>query len=163
MGVSPKDLETPGVVVQIGQPPRRIDILTQISGVLFEEAWRTRVVHSFETLAIPFLGRAEIVRNKRASGRPKDLSDLEILEKAGASAADQRGRCRLPETLPARGLRLRRRRSDSILCEGIRGPRDGCPNEEKDMSGVNKVILVGNLGANPEMRFTQGGQAVANL
>ena len=83
MGVSPKDLETPGVVVQIGQPPRRIDILTQISGVLFEEAWRTRVVHSFETLAIPFLGRAEIVRNKRASGRPKDLSDLEILEKAG--------------------------------------------------------------------------------
>src|SRR5207247_733859 len=36
-------------------------------------------------------------------------------------------------------------------------------HEEQDMSGVNKVILVGNLGANPEMRFTQGGQAVANL
>ena len=63
VGVSRKDLETPGVVIQIGRPPRRIDILTQISGVSFEEAWRNRAVHSFETLPIPFLGRAELVRN----------------------------------------------------------------------------------------------------
>lgn len=81
MGVSRKDLETPGVVIQIGLPPRRIDILTRISGVSFEEAWPNRAVHPFEGLQIPFLGRTEMVRNKRASGRPKDLADLDILER----------------------------------------------------------------------------------
>lgn len=81
MGVSRKDLETPDVVIQIGLPPRRIDVLTRISGVSFEEAWANRSVYSLNTLSIPVLGRADLVRNKRASGRPKDLADLDILEK----------------------------------------------------------------------------------
>ena len=83
MGVSQDDLARPGIVVQIGLPPRRIDILTSISGVDFEEAWPERVTHDVDGLAVPFLGRAALVRNKRASGRTKDQADLEALGEAG--------------------------------------------------------------------------------
>jgi hypothetical protein len=71
------------MVVQIGLPPRRIDILTSISGVGFDEAWPGHVPHEVDGLAVPFLGRAELVRNKRASGRAKDQADLEALGEAG--------------------------------------------------------------------------------
>jgi hypothetical protein len=70
-------------VVQIGLPPRRIDILTSISGVAFDEAWSGRVTHEVSGLAVPFLGRAALVRNKRATGRTKDQADLEALGEAG--------------------------------------------------------------------------------
>ena len=66
-------------VVQIGLPPRRIDLLTSISGVGFAEAWEGRVTRQVEGMAIPFLGREDLVRNKRASRRAKDLADLEAL------------------------------------------------------------------------------------
>ncbi len=80
MGVSREDLETAGMVVQIGLPPRRIDILTQVSGLDFDDAWRNRTVHSVGSLDVPFLGRDDIIRNKRAARRPKDLSDIAELE-----------------------------------------------------------------------------------
>jgi hypothetical protein len=80
MGVSPADLEAPGVVVQIGLPPRRIDLLTEVSGLAFDEAWRSRTVHAVGSLEVPFLGRADLLRNKRSMGRRKDLADLEALE-----------------------------------------------------------------------------------
>jgi hypothetical protein len=79
MGVTHEDLIRPDQVVQIGLPPRRIDILTSISGVPFEEAWADRVAHEIEGLSIPFIGRASLVKNKRATGRAKDLADLEAL------------------------------------------------------------------------------------
>ena len=79
MGVSRDDLTQPDQVVQIGLPPRRIDVLTSISGVAFDEAWRDRVTHEVDGLPVPFLGRAALVRNKRASGRTKDKADLEAL------------------------------------------------------------------------------------
>jgi len=79
MGVSRTDFGRPDVVVQVGLPPRRIDILTSISGVLFDQAWPDRVVHEIDGLAVPFLGRTALVRNKRASGRAKDIADLEAL------------------------------------------------------------------------------------
>lgn len=82
MGVSRDDLTHPGQVVQIGLPPRRIDILTSISGVAFDEAWPGRVTHEVDGLRVPFLGRAALVRNKRASGRTKDQADLEALGEA---------------------------------------------------------------------------------
>jgi len=84
MGVSREDLTRPDMVVQIGLPPRRIDILTAISGVAFDEAWSGHVTHEVGGLPVPFLGRAELVRNKRASGRTKDQADLEALGEAGA-------------------------------------------------------------------------------
>ena len=79
-GLSKDLLAKAGTVYQIGLPPRRIDILTQIDGVGFDEAWKTRVHHQTGHLTIPFLGREELVRNKRAAARPKDLLDLALLE-----------------------------------------------------------------------------------
>lgn len=79
MGVTREDFGRPDRVVQVGLPPRRIDILTSISGITFDEAWPGRVTHEAAGLTVPFLGRAALVRNKRASGRAKDLADLEAL------------------------------------------------------------------------------------
>jgi hypothetical protein len=81
LNLSQADLEKPGIVFQIGLPPRRIDILTEISGVEFDEAWTTRVMQVVDDLEVPFLGREALVRNKRESGRDKDLADLRILTK----------------------------------------------------------------------------------
>jgi hypothetical protein len=66
-------------VYQIGVPPRRIDILTSIDGVGFGEAHAKAIVRDFAHLQIPFLGLQSLIANKKASGRPKDLADLEAL------------------------------------------------------------------------------------
>jgi hypothetical protein len=79
MGISRADFLREDQVVQIGLPPRRIDVLTSISGVRFEDAWADRVSHEVAGMAVPFLGRASLVANKRASGRAKDRADLEAL------------------------------------------------------------------------------------
>lgn len=79
-GVTAGDLCRPGTVYQIGVAPRRIDILTRISGVSFDEASLDRLVVEMEGLSIPVLGRAALVKNKRAAGRDKDLADLRLLE-----------------------------------------------------------------------------------
>ena len=76
-----EDLSRPGIVFQLGLPPFRIDILTGISGVTFEEAWPDRLVSQVETMQVSFIGRAALIKNKRAAGRPKDLVDVENLEK----------------------------------------------------------------------------------
>jgi hypothetical protein len=79
MGISRADFLCQDQVVQIGLPPRRIDVLTSISGVRFEDAWTGRVTHEVAGMAVPFLGRGALVANKRASGRAKDRADLEAL------------------------------------------------------------------------------------
>ena len=76
------DLERAGLVFQIGVPPNRIDIVTSIDGVEFAEAWRGRAETSYGEQYVPVIGRAELIRNKRASGRPQDLLDVELLERA---------------------------------------------------------------------------------
>ncbi len=77
------DLSAPGIVFQIGIVPCRIDILTGISGVTFEEAWPARIEVTIEGLNLPCIGRRHLVANKRASGRPKDLADVAALEGDG--------------------------------------------------------------------------------
>lgn len=79
LGIQADDFAMPEVVVQIGIPPRRIDLLTSLSGVSFAEAWPARVEFEVEGVRLPFLGRDELVRNKRATGRLQDLADLEAL------------------------------------------------------------------------------------
>lgn len=81
MGVSRDDLEKPGIVVQIGLPPRRIDLLTELSGLAFDSAWDNRTTISIGSRDIPVLGRDDLIRNKRATGRARDAVDLEILER----------------------------------------------------------------------------------
>jgi hypothetical protein len=81
-GLTLADLATPDVVFQIGVAPRRIDILTSIDGVTFDEAWPQRLVVDVEGLAIPVIGRTHLIQNKRAAGRPQDLADLTWLEQS---------------------------------------------------------------------------------
>jgi hypothetical protein len=78
--ISEADFASPAAVYQIGVPPGRIDLLTELSGLTFEEAWPDRVEHPFGDLRVPFIGRAAFLRNKRATGRPKDLGDIEGME-----------------------------------------------------------------------------------
>ena len=66
-------------VIQLGLPPNRIDILTTISGVPFEEAWVGRQFGELDGVPVAFLSKECLVRNKRASGRDKDLEDLRRL------------------------------------------------------------------------------------
>ena len=73
------DLVRPDTVFQIGLPPSRIDLLSGISGVAFDDAWPTRIEISIGALKVPVIGRDEFIANKKASGRPKDLSDLTLL------------------------------------------------------------------------------------
>lgn len=79
LAIQRDDLTLPDTVIQIGIPPRRIDLLTGISGVEFDAAWADRFVQEIEGLAVPFLGRRELIENKRVTGRLKDLADLEAL------------------------------------------------------------------------------------
>jgi hypothetical protein len=73
------DLSQPETVFQIGVVPVRIDLLTSISGVDFEEAWARRIPGTVEGVAFGVIGREDLLRNKRATGRPKDLLDAETL------------------------------------------------------------------------------------
>lgn len=79
-GLALDDLKTPGTVFQIGLPPRRIDILTAIDGVEFEDAWPERLEIELEGLKIPIIGRDHLLQNKKAAGRPKDRADVAWLE-----------------------------------------------------------------------------------
>ena len=77
--VTPQDFSHPDVVFQIGVAPRRIDIMTGISGLEFAEAARNAAHVDIEALAIPVLSRTDLIANKEASGREKDLLDAKIL------------------------------------------------------------------------------------
>jgi hypothetical protein len=74
------DLVSVDTVFQIGLPPNRIDLLTGISGVAFDEAWPSRMRTTVDGIEVPVLGMAHLLQNKRASGRPKDQADLVWLE-----------------------------------------------------------------------------------
>jgi hypothetical protein len=78
--LSVDDLTTPGTVYQIGLPPIRIDILTRITGVEFETAWRDRHDTPIDDLVVPVIGRDALIANKRALGRTRDRADVELLE-----------------------------------------------------------------------------------
>jgi hypothetical protein len=78
--LSLEDLTRPGTVFQIGVAPNRIDLLTSIDAVDFEDAWRNRVASTVAGIAVPVLSQADFVRNKRAVGRPKDLADVAWIE-----------------------------------------------------------------------------------
>jgi hypothetical protein len=78
--LTPEDLSVPGTVFQIGVAPVRIDLLTSISGVGFDEAWGRRLAVTVSGITFGVIGREELLRNKRATGRPKDLLDADALD-----------------------------------------------------------------------------------
>ncbi len=79
LGLSAADFLVPDRIVQLGLPPNRIDLLTSIGGVGFDEAWNGCIPAELDGLPVRFLGRDALIRSKRAAGRPKDLADLAAL------------------------------------------------------------------------------------
>ena len=78
-GLTPADFERPDHVVQLGVPPVRVDLITSITGVTWAEAASGRVEGRYGEARVSYLGRKELVANKRATARKRDLADLEAL------------------------------------------------------------------------------------
>lgn len=79
--LTPEDLATPGVCYQVGVAPRRIDVLNVLSGISFDEAWPRRVRVEYGGVPAHVIGRADLIRNKRALDRPQDRLDVQELER----------------------------------------------------------------------------------
>jgi len=79
VGLTPEDLTHKDQIVQLGVAPNRIDILTTLTGVSFDEAWSSRELGNIGGLTVPVISRDLLKQNKLATGRPKDLADLEYL------------------------------------------------------------------------------------
>ena len=83
--LQPEDLRTPGVFYVMGRPPNQIDVITSIDGVTFEQAWATRVASTYHGVPVNYIGRSELIANKKAAGRPQDLADVAYLESSADS------------------------------------------------------------------------------
>lgn len=79
LGLTMADFTSPGRMVQLGVAPNRIDLLTAIDGVTFDEVWAHRVPGPFGAATVDYIGLADLIRNKQASARPQDLLDVEDL------------------------------------------------------------------------------------
>lgn len=83
------DFELFDKVIQLGVRPNRIDLLTSISGLSFEECWVSRKPAQLDGIAVNFIGLEQLIRNKECTGRARDLGDVEELRKVDADATDQ--------------------------------------------------------------------------
>ena len=92
LGLSARDLAADRMVFQMGIPPRRIDVLTAVTGLQFDAAWRTRRILRVDGLDLPFLGREALLRTKRETGRLKDLADADTLDRQDAASDGDRDR-----------------------------------------------------------------------
>ena len=79
LGIQMDDLTAENRVIQLGVEPNRIDLMTSISGVSFEEAWQSRVSATLDGIEVDLIGRKALIRNKRAAGRSRDLIDVHEL------------------------------------------------------------------------------------
>ena len=80
VGLQTKDFSELDQIIQLGVPPLRIDLLTSISGVSWEQAWANKVSGFYHDLPVFFLGKDEFIANKKAAGRPQDLADVAALD-----------------------------------------------------------------------------------
>lgn len=74
-----EDFHTPGLIYQLGLPPSRIDLVTAVADLSFEQAWEARIESELSGLTVPVLGLDHLIRAKRSAGRPQDLLDVESL------------------------------------------------------------------------------------
>jgi hypothetical protein len=79
LGLTVEDFQSPHKIVQLGVPPVRVDLITSLSAVSWEEAHAGRVPGNYGDVPVYYIGRKEYITNKRAVGRKKDLADLEAL------------------------------------------------------------------------------------
>jgi hypothetical protein len=87
VGLSAKDFQEPDQRIQLGAPPVRIDLITSLTGVSWEQAVGGRSQGNYGGRPLPFLGRTELIANKKAAGRPQDLVDVERLERPPSDKA----------------------------------------------------------------------------
>jgi len=80
--LSVSDLATPGTFYIMGRPPNQIDLITAIDGITFDQAWSTRIETTYGDVPVSYIGREELIENKRAAARPQDLADVSYLESA---------------------------------------------------------------------------------
>jgi hypothetical protein len=80
LGLTADDFTADDRVIQLGRAPNRVDLLTRLWGVDFDDAWSRRVEASLDAIPVAMLGRTDLIRNKRATGRPQDLADVAALE-----------------------------------------------------------------------------------
>lgn len=80
LGLTASDFTSEQTVVQLGYPPKRIDVLTSIDGVRFDDCWANRVEIAVGDVAVPFIAASDLVINKRASGRLQDLADAAAID-----------------------------------------------------------------------------------
>jgi len=78
--ITEADLCAPGIIFQMGVEPSRVDIITAIDGVDFDEAWPNRIVTTIDELPVPLLGLRDLMTNKRAAGRDQDRADVSRVE-----------------------------------------------------------------------------------
>ncbi len=79
VGIEESDLSSPAKVIQLGVPPVRVDIVTSLTGVSWDEAYSGRTQGHYGDIPVFYIGREQFISNKRAIGRKKDLADLEAL------------------------------------------------------------------------------------
>lgn len=80
LGLTPDDFVEDDTIVQLGYPPKRIDIITSATGVDFDLCWHRRVEITIGHVTVPFISADDLIANKRAAGRPQDLADVAALE-----------------------------------------------------------------------------------
>jgi hypothetical protein len=80
LGLTASDFMEPEMVIQLGYPPNRVDLITTPTGVEFNDCWADRIEADMDGLRVPFLGRDGLIANKVATGRPQDLLDVANLE-----------------------------------------------------------------------------------
>lgn len=80
-GILPQQFEDPRTLLMLGREPFRVDILTDLPGVTFDDAWPVRTLVTIDGVTVPVIGKAQLITNKRAVGRLQDLADAEELER----------------------------------------------------------------------------------
>ena len=81
LGMEKEDFLQKGIITQIGYPPLRIDILNEIDGVNFKDAYANKMIIDIEELSVNYIGLDDLIKNKKASGRHRDISDVTELNK----------------------------------------------------------------------------------
>jgi hypothetical protein len=79
VGLAAEDFQSPDKIIQLGFPPVRVDIITSLTGVSWKEAFLGRAKGKYGDIPVYYIGREQFVANKRATGRKRDLADLEAL------------------------------------------------------------------------------------
>jgi hypothetical protein len=79
LSIDAAELIKPDQVIQLGMPPVRIDLLTSLTGASWDDIWSERIRGTYGDTPTSYIGRKQLIANKRATGRPRDLADLERL------------------------------------------------------------------------------------